>query len=70
MSIAITSNNYIISASEDKTIKIWNLLNRKILHSFENAHKKSVISLALIYDTSNNYIISGSKDTTIKIWNI
>ena len=54
---------YIISGSEDKTIKIWDFSTFKLIKSLES-HTNSVKSVAV----SDKYIISGSEDNTIKIW--
>ena len=43
MSVAISNNNkYIVSGSQDKSIKIWDLEDKKELHSFNNAHSGCV----------------------------
>jgi len=56
---------YIISGSEDKTIKIWDFSTFKLVTTLEG-HTFSVNSVAV----SDKYIISGSNDSTIKIWDI
>ena len=57
-SIAMTSDNkYIISGSHDKTIRIWNLLEKRQETVLEG-HTSSVTSIAITSD--NKYIISGS----------
>ena len=64
--VAVTSDNkYIISGSHDKTIRIWNLLQKRQETVFRG-HTDSVNSVVV---TSNNkYINSGSDDSTIRIW--
>ncbi|OMJ96049.1 hypothetical protein SteCoe_431 [Stentor coeruleus] len=57
--------NYLISSSNDLTIKIWNLATKKEEVSII-AHEKSVHSISLSKD--NKYLISGSLDSTIKVW--
>jgi WD40 repeat protein len=68
----ITINNvfYLISGSDDATIKFWNLeswSNDKIL----TGHDDWVYSLIiLIWDVDDHTLISGSADTGIKLWNL
>ena len=59
-------SNIIISASDDKTLKIWNLAKGKCLKTLKD-HQDSVTSILII---PNNKFISGSKDATIKIWDL
>jgi len=40
-SVAVTSDNrYVISGSEDKSIKVFDLQTKQQVHHFENAHKR------------------------------
>jgi WD40 repeat protein len=55
------------SGSDDKTIKIWNLNNKKEIRTFKG-HSNFVYSVAISPD--NQIFVSGSKDKTIKIWNL
>ena len=57
-------NKYIISCSEDKTIRIWNLSEKKKLWG----HTFSIRSITVISD--NKYIVSGSWDKTIRVWSL
>ena len=57
------NNGYIISGSDDKTIKIWKEEN--ILESLSDTH--SVRALCQIND---NLFASASFDKTIKIWSL
>ena len=58
--------NKIFSASDDETIKIWNLETGECLKTL-NDHTESVKSILII---PNNKFISGSADATIKIWDL
>ena len=67
-SVAITSDHkYIISGSDDKTVRIWNLVENKQEAVLEG-HTDSVYSVAVTSD--NKYIISGSDDETVRVWNL
>ena len=54
---------YIVSGSNDRTIKIWD--GEKCIKTLEG-HNYSVNSVA--YSPDGRYIVSGSDDGTIKIW--
>ena len=71
------------SASEDRSIKIWDLLEDRLLHVFENAHggcfflsnlsiltslTDTIWSLAL--DKTEKILISGAEDRTVKVWDL
>ena len=60
-------NKYLISASSDKTIKIWNTVTGKLEKTL-TGHDWKVLSVAI----SNNgkYLVSGSNDGSTKLWDI
>ena len=65
-SVVVTFDNYIISGSSDKTVRIWSFFKRK-QEVVLQGHTNWVNSVAV---TSNNrYIVSGSSDKTIRVWN-
>ncbi|AYV82603.1 MAG: hypothetical protein Hyperionvirus1_182 [Hyperionvirus sp.] len=57
--------HFIVSASKDKTIRVWHILSRSCLHVFRG-HTGSVNTIH-VDDTE---IVSGSEDGTIRIWSI
>ncbi|YAF98397.1 MAG: WD40 repeat domain-containing protein [Nodularia sp. CChRGM 3473] len=66
-SIVLTSNGQtLVSASADKTIKVWNLNTGKIVSTLLG-HNDTVRAIALSADGQT--LVSGSGDQTIKIWN-
>ena len=68
-SVAVTGDGkYIISGSEDKTIAVWDIANKTLLHRFKEAHSDRILSVAVTGD--DKYIISGSEDQTIGVWDI
>ena len=61
ISVTITPDNkFIVSGSSNKTIKIWDILNKKGEEFKKDAHKSWIISVAVTSD--NKYLISGSRD--------
>ena len=66
-SVLITSDNkYLITASYDTSIRIWNLHSKMQEYVFQG-HSEWVTSIALTID--NKFIISASDDKNIIIWN-
>lgn len=58
---------FFISASFDKSIKLWNVISDSCLHTFRG-HIASVYVLSWSLDSK--LFLSGSKDTTLKVWSI
>jgi WD40 repeat protein len=66
--IALTPDDrYVVSASRDGTLKVWDLRTDEIIHTLRG-HSGSVNAVAIIPDTT--YAVSASSDKTLKIWNI
>ena len=65
-------HNFILSASADKTAKLWKVVNGKCLMTFEG-HAKGVTDCQFHprfqMDSKLPCIVTSSTDTTIKIWN-
>ncbi|WP_457564180.1 ADP-ribosylation factor-like protein [Caminibacter sp.] len=60
-----TFGDYIVSGSDDRTVKLWSIKEKKLIHTFEG-HKAFVNSVAI----EGDYIVSGSSDETVKLWRI
>ncbi|KJH71487.1 serine/threonine-protein kinase [Aliterella atlantica] len=66
--IAITADGKsIVSGSDDKTVKVWDLNSRTLQHTLKG-HQDWVYSVAISPDSQT--IVSGSKDNTIRLWNL
>ena len=65
------NKDYIVSSSQDKTIKLWNMLTKNCLKTFLG-HENWVTSITLSYNTmTNNYnLLSNSYDHKIFIWDL
>jgi WD40 repeat protein len=60
------TNGYLASASQDRTVNLWNTLTWTSIQRYTN-HSSYVYSLDQI---DNDTMVSGSSDKTIKIWRI
>lgn len=58
-------NRYLITGSEDRTIRIWDIINICQISIF-SGHESSVTCISLSLKT--NFIASGSADCTLRIW--
>ncbi len=61
--------SYIVSGSNDKTLKLWNATSGKEVTGFiGSGHTDNVVSVA--FSPNGRYIVSGSSDKTILIRNL
>ncbi|MFY9224123.1 MAG: NB-ARC domain-containing protein [Blastocatellia bacterium] len=58
---------YAISASEDKTLILWDLQNSERLSVFQE-HSGSILDV--VVTTDGRYAISASADSTLKLWDL
>ena len=64
---ATSDGKYLISGSDDNTIRIWNTITKR-QKAILTGHSAGILSLAISKD--NNYIISSSMDNTIRFWSL
>ena len=68
-SVAVTNDNkYVISCSNDSTIRIWNLLELKQEAVLEGQNSSYINCVTVSKD--NKYFITGCRDKLICIWNL
>ena len=58
-------NKYIVSGSEDMTVRVWNL-QRAVEEAIIQEHNSKVIGITITGD--NKYIVFCTQDNTIRIW--
>jgi WD40 repeat protein len=65
--LKLTKDEFLISSSEDGSIKVWDLVDLKKDVKTLKGHDNSVNALAI---SKKQQLISGSSDNTIKFWNL
>ncbi len=66
MSVAVLPDGNAISASRDKTLKVWDLKTGQCVMTLKG-HAGYVISVAIL---PNGNAISASWDNTLKVWDL
>lgn len=73
LSLDISSKSELIAgASSDKTCRIWNLRNERLVHQLVGHHQK-VTAVKFLYDGGSHQksmIVTSSADRSIKVWDI
>ncbi|CAL1268231.1 unnamed protein product [Larinioides sclopetarius] len=62
-----SDSHYIVSASDDKTLKLWDVRTERCTRTYKG-HKKYVFCTA--FNPKSNLILSGSDDETAKLWDV
>lgn len=66
MQVISSDGAYALSASWDKTLRLWELATGTTTRRFVG-HTNDVLSVS--FSADNRQIVSGSRDRTIKLWN-
>ncbi len=66
--IAMTPNRqFVVSGSEDMTLRLWDLTTRACLW-ISRGHEDKIIAVAVTPD--GRFVVSGSEDMTLRLWDI
>ncbi|KAF6820356.1 F-box/WD repeat-containing protein 1A [Colletotrichum plurivorum] len=61
-------NEYLVSGSRDRTIRIWSLLTQRLQRPPLEGHTGSVLCLQFDADPKEDLIVSGSSDSDVILW--
>jgi len=64
--VAVVDGQRIVSASADRTLKVWNLTTGQVEQTL-TSHESSVNSVAVV---DGQRIVSASFDRTLKVWDL
>ncbi len=68
-SVAVTPDGkFIVSASYDKSIKLFDLTTKKQVHHFKDVHKGEIYTM--IVSKNSKFIITAARDFSIKVLDI
>ncbi|KTW29685.1 hypothetical protein T552_00893 [Pneumocystis carinii B80] len=67
LDLSWSKNNFLLSSSMDKTVRLWHVSRKECLCCFE--HNDFVTSIAF-HPLDDRYFLSGSLDCKLRFWNI
>jgi WD40 repeat protein len=65
--LAFSKANFLLSASIDKTVRLWHVSRTKCLCLFQHA---DFVTAVAFHPVEDRYFVSGSFDKKLRIWNI
>ncbi|TVY80849.1 putative WD repeat-containing protein, partial [Lachnellula suecica] len=67
LDLSWSKNNFLLSSSMDKTVRLWHISRRECLCTFK--HKDFVTSIAF-HPTDDRFFLAGSLDSVLRLWSI
>jgi U3 small nucleolar RNA-associated protein 15 len=65
----LPSNTHVLSASDDKSLRIWDISTGQVVNTWEDAHT-DYIRTAAVSSSNDRLVLTGSYDHTIKLWDL
>ncbi|QTR49486.1 nSTAND1 domain-containing NTPase [Candidatus Thiothrix anitrata] len=61
-------SKYVISGSEDKTLRLWDIASGQPVGKPWHGHEDKVLTTA--FSPNGKYVVSGSEDKTVRLWDV
>ncbi|TPX16824.1 uncharacterized protein E0L32_003386 [Thyridium curvatum] len=67
LDISWSKNNFLLSTSMDKTVRLWHMSRNECLCTFKH---KELVSKVAFHPTDDRFFLAGSLDAALRLWSI